>query len=95
MALEKFGFIVVGDTFEQSQGTDNFQMSVVGIRKPKEAIDVAKKMVEDGIQIIELCGAFGPVWTARVIEATEGKVPVGTVTYGPESMQGLSKVLSS
>jgi len=95
MALEKFGFIVVGDEFEQLQGTDSFQMTVVGIRKPKEAIDVAKKMVEDGIQIIELCGAFGPVWTARVIEATEGKVPVGTVTYGPESMPGLFKVLSS
>jgi len=95
MALEKFGFIVVGDTFEQSQGTDKFQMSVVGIRQPKEAVSVAKRMVEDGIQIIELCGAFGPVWTAKVIEATEGKVPVGTVTYGPESMPGLFKVLSS
>ena len=94
MALEKFGFIVVGDEFEQVQGTERFQMKVVGIRKPKDAIDVAKAMVDEGIQIIELCGAFGPVLTAKVIEATENKVPVGTVTYGPESMPGLAKVLS-
>jgi len=94
MALEKFGFIVVGDVFEQLQGTDSFQMTVAGINKPKDAIEVAKKMVQDGIQIIELCGAFGPVWTAKIIEATERKVPVGTVTYGPESMPGLFKVLS-
>ena len=94
MALEKFGFIVVGDSFEQDQGTDKFNMKVVGIRSPKEAPDVAVKMVEEGIQIIELCGAFGPVWTSKVIEATGNKVPVGTVTYGPESMPGLFKVLS-
>lgn len=94
MALEKFGFIVVGDKFEQLQGTDDFQMKVVGIQKPQEAIEVAKDMVQEGIQIIELCGAFGPMWTAKVIEATENKVPVGTVTYGPESMPGLFKVLA-
>lgn len=94
MALERFGFIVVGDSFEQEQGTENFKMKVVGIKSPKEAPDVAQKMVEEGIQIIELCGAFGPVWTSRVIEATSNKVPIGTVTYGPESMPGLFKVLA-
>ena len=94
MALERFGFIVVGDRFEQEQGTDNFTMKVVGIQSPKEAPDVAQKMVEEGVQIIELCGAFGPLWTSKVIEATGNKVPVGTVTYGPESMPGLFKVLS-
>lgn len=94
MALEKFGFIVVGDSFVQEQGTESFQMKVVGIKSPSEAPEIAVKMVEEGIQIIELCGAFGPVWTAKVLEATEHKVPVGTVTYGPESMPGLFKVLA-
>lgn len=94
MALEKFGFIVVGDTFEQQQGTDNFAMTVVGITNPADAIDVARQMVDDGIQIIELCGAFGPVWTSRIIEAIDNKVPVGTVSYGPESLPGLFKVLA-
>ncbi len=94
MALERFGFIVVGDSFEQEQGTENFKMKVVGVKSPKEAPDAALRMVEEGIQIIELCGAFGPLWTSKVIEITENKVPVGTVTYGPESMPGLFKVLS-
>ncbi len=94
MALERFGFIVVGDSFEQELGTDSFSMKVVGIRNPKESLEVARKMVADGIQIIELCGAFGPVWTSRILEATDNAVPIGAVTYGPESMPGLFRVLS-
>ncbi|WP_231950846.1 DUF6506 family protein [Allokutzneria albata] len=36
---------------------------------------------------MEPCGAFGPVWTARVIEAVD--VPVGAVTYGSEATERL------
>ena len=64
MALQKFGFIVIGEHFENDIGSEQFQMKVVGIQKPNEAIDVAQAMVNQGIQAIELCGAFGPVWTA-------------------------------
>ena len=42
MALSKFGFIVTGDNFEQYQGTENFQMKVVGVAKPEQGIEVAK-----------------------------------------------------
>ncbi len=36
-----------------------------------------------------LCGGFGPVWTARIIEAIEMKIPVGSVGYGPESIDAM------
>lgn len=95
MALNHFGFIVTGDSFQKATGTDNFRMDVVGVKRPKEGIEVAKKMVEDGVQLIELCGGFGPVWTGRIIEAIEGKVPVGSVSYGPESIQQMYELFSS
>jgi hypothetical protein len=86
MALERFGFIVTGDDFEQDQGTEAFHMKVVGVSRPEQGIEVAKQMVRDGIQLIELCGGFSPVWAGRIIEAIEYAVPVGVVAYGPESI---------
>ena len=92
MALTQFGFIVTGDNFEQHQGTDNFKMKVVGVSHPEQGIIEAKKMVAEGIQLIELCGGFSPVWVGKIIEAIEYAVPVGVVAYGPESINSMYKL---
>jgi len=89
MALTKFGFIVTGDNFVQYQGTEKFSMKVVGVRDPSEGIAAAKEMLREGIQLIELCGGFSPVWAGKIIEAIEYKVPVGVVAYGPESIDSM------
>lgn len=94
MALGKFGFIVTGDDFVQYQGTDKFSMKVVGVKHPSQALDVAKEMVAEGIQLIELCGGFSPVWTGRVIEAINYAVPVGVVSYGPEAIEPMHNLFS-
>lgn len=94
MALEKFGFIVTGDNFVQNQGTDKFHMKVVGVSHPEEGIQVAIDMVKEGIQLIELCGGFSPVWAGKIIEAIDYKVPVGVVAYGPESIDSMYELFS-
>lgn len=94
MALTKFGFIVTGDNFEQLQGTDKFQMKVVGVSHPEQGIEAAKQMVAEGFQLIELCGGFSPVWAGKIIEAINYAVPVGVVAYGPESIDSMHKLFS-
>lgn len=94
MALERFGFIVTGDNFEQLQGTDAFSMKVVGVKHPEQGIEVAKEMVANGIQLIELCGGFSPVWAGKIIEAINYAVPVGVVAYGPESIDSMHALFS-
>lgn len=89
MALKRFGFIVTGDDFEQLQGTESFHMKVVGVKRPEQGIEVAKQMVREGIQLIELCGGFSPVWAGKIIEAIDYAVPVGVVAYGPESIDSM------
>jgi len=89
LALTKFGFIVTGDDFVQYQGTEKFSMKVVGVSDASQGVAVAREMVSEGIQLIELCGGFGPVWTGKIIEATEHAVPVGSVGYGPESIDAM------
>ena len=66
---------------------------LVGVAKPEQGIAVAQRLVADGVQLIGLCGAFGPPWTARTLDAI-GTVPVGSVAYGPESVDGLHAIFS-
>jgi len=94
MALTYFGFIVTGDDFVQHQGTENFKMKVVGVKSAEQGIEVAKTMVQEGIQLIELCGGFSPVWAGRIIEAIDYAVPVGVVAYGPESIDAMHNLFA-
>ena len=90
MALTHFGFIVTGPGLDPNHhrtimSSPEFTMVAVGVGSAADGIQVARDLVADGVELIELCGGFGPVWTARVIEAV-GDVPVGSVGYGPESL---------
>ncbi|MGL4287144.1 MAG: DUF6506 family protein [Phreatobacter sp.] len=91
MALRKFGFIVTGGALDPKHhrmvmASGRFEMIAVGVSQPSDGPAIARELVDDGVQLLELCGGFGPVWTARVIEAIGGSIPVGSVGYGPEAI---------
>lgn len=56
---------------------------VAGVDSVDAGCKVAKKIVEEGCQLIELCGGFGADGAKKVIEATGGSVPVGFIGYFP------------
>lgn len=100
MALTRFGFIVTGNGYDPAQhrvtmSSPHVTTIMVGVAKPEQAIPIARAMVEDGVQLIELCGGFGPVWTARVIDAIGGKIPIGSVGYGPESIDQMHALFAT
>jgi hypothetical protein len=45
--------------------------------------------------LIELCGGFGPVWTGKIIEAVGPEIPVGSVSYGSESIDTMYAIFAS
>jgi len=98
MALEKWGFIYllgddpIAEPRQDLLGPTRCRLVAVGVPTPGQAPEVAKRLVAQGVQLIELCGAFGPVWTARVIEAIDGAVPVGSVGYGAEAIEQLHRL---
>lgn len=99
MALERFGFIVMGGGYDPAShrahlDSPAIKTLIVGVAKPEMALAVAREMVASGIQLIELCGGFGPIWTARVLEAIDRAVPVGAVGYGPESIDQMHALFS-
>jgi len=52
------------------------------------AADVARALVAEGVELIELCGGFSVTAAAAVATAVEGQVPVGHVTFAVDSVKG-------
>ena len=98
--FKSFGYIFLTPGFSPDTNTvvttkDGHTFTAVGIdmEHKEKVIDVARQLVEDGSQIIELCGGFGPEWITKVQEALGMEVPVGGVYYGPEWRQKLLDIL--
>jgi Family of unknown function (DUF6506) len=83
---------------EADPAKDRFVIDRAGIRSilvavpnhaaaSKVAIDLVQK---DGVKSIELCGYFGMVEAAKIFNALEGKVAVGPVMFGAESVLGVA-----
>ena len=96
MKFNHFAVIFVADGIDpkvhrHTIKTNQVTYTTVGIDRlrKEEVLDIAKELVANGVQIIELCGGFGPIWIAKVTEAIKGKIPVGGVFYGPECRQKL------
>ena len=64
----------------------------VGVSSVAEAPGVARQLVADGVELIELCGGFGGAGLGAIVSAVENRVPVGAVFYGVEASAGLSRI---
>ena len=57
------------------------EMIVTGVADYAMACQEAKRLADQGVVCIELCGGFGTIGHARVTEAVEGKCQVGVVRF--------------
>ena len=102
MKFNNYAYIFLGPNLDpqkdrQTIKHENFTFTVVGMdfSEKEKVIVVAKELVAQGAQTLELCGGFGPIWMAKVSEAINNAVPVGGVFYGPEARQPMLDLLSS
>lgn len=90
----KFAFMIMGqfdpDTDRALMHGGTVQM--IGVSNMDEACRTARELCDQGVDCIELCGAFEEEGARRVIEATGNKVPVGYVVHLP-SQDPLFQVL--
>lgn len=61
--------------------TPQVTLLVRGVQNYREAVKLAQQLVAEGVQALELCGGFGNSGAARIAEAVEHKIPVGTVRF--------------
>ena len=62
--------------------------SLVPVSDESAAASVALGLIHEGVELIELCGGFGLAEAARVVEAVDGRVPVGHVNFAVDSVTG-------
>jgi hypothetical protein len=63
MALDAFGFLFTGRGLDPDRDRsvierDGFRAVMVGMADPARAPEVAARLVDEGIQLIELCGGL-------------------------------------
>ncbi|MFH1135916.1 MAG: DUF6506 family protein [Pseudomonadota bacterium] len=57
------------------------ELLTAGVENYEAAVKLAKELAAEGIQAIELCGGFGTLGAAKIVEAVGGKIPVGAVRF--------------
>jgi hypothetical protein len=92
--MQRWGFIyTLGDAGAPQRrdeiGGDVCRLVCVGVPDVADAPAAARALLDDGVELIELCGAFAGAGLAAVVAEVDGKVPVGAVFYGGEAAGGL------
>lgn len=57
------------------------ELTVVGVKNYADAVEVAKKLADQGVVAIELCAGFGVEGVAAVKKAVGNKASVGVVRF--------------
>jgi predicted polyphosphate/ATP-dependent NAD kinase len=67
-------------------------LQCIGVSSVADAPKLARQLVEEGVELIELCGGFGGAGLAAVVAAVQGRVPVGAVFFGVDASAGLKRL---
>ncbi|PWU08043.1 MAG: hypothetical protein C5B47_05260 [Verrucomicrobia bacterium] len=101
MALKKWAYLYLSPGFSPEKNTtisssNQCEFIAVGFdfASKQDVIEIVRRLIADGVQMIELCGGFGPLWVAKVSEAINGIVPVGSTAYGPEARKPMLDILA-
>lgn len=62
------------------------RLTIVAIAKASEALSTAIALVDEGAELIELCGYIPLIWRVKIAEAVGNRAKVSSVTFGIESL---------
>jgi len=92
--MYKWAFIYTLDDGSASTRVDVIGTLVcVGVPHVEDAAAEARKLVSQGVKMIELCGAFGGAGLASVTSAVGADLPVGAVFYACDAAPALQRLL--
>ncbi|MBI4236851.1 MAG: hypothetical protein HY696_00360 [Deltaproteobacteria bacterium] len=100
MALTRFAMIIKGPGYNPavhrvSLTSPEFTTIVVCVSSFEQALPVANELLQQGVQLIELCGGFTPDQASTLRASIGQRVPVGVVRYSVAEQQHLAVLLDN
>ena len=86
----KVSFIIIGPKTNPEQHradiiTPEYDLFVRGVSTFDQAVQMAPELVDEGVELIELCAGFAGEPARRVAEAVKGRCKVGVITFDLQS----------
>jgi Family of unknown function (DUF6506) len=94
MAKAKAAFMFVAPDADPSQHKaiistpEVLDLMVIGVKNYQQAAQVAKDLADQGFKAIELCGGFGNLGVAKVVQAVGNNASVGVVRFDCHPLLG-------
>lgn len=67
---------------------------MIGVNDMEQAKQVARQLVAEGVDALEVCGGFGEARVRELIEAIDGAIPIGHVTTLPSEKAKMQAVFT-
>lgn len=99
MRLTHYGFLVMAPDYEPSQQNARlenplFKTEIRGVSSLPQAIDAATSLINEGVQLIELCGGFSVEQAEELIATLDTHIPIGHVRFGESEGRKLTQLMS-
>ena len=66
---------------------EKMENHILTVRSPEEALDMARKLADEGFGASEVCGAFGEDLARRMYDAADHRLTVGYVVTPPDQLE--------
>lgn len=88
--LKRYAFIVKHQSYGKEKQnalleSKDFETKIVGVSSCEEAVEVINDLVENKVQLVELCGGFSNEEKAVIKEKTKGVVAIGFAELDDEN----------
>ncbi len=80
--LKSYAFIFKGEGFVGEKtflSSGEFDAIIVGVSQIEDACEVARDLLDLGVELIDLCGAFGHKGAKMVSDAIDGSIRIDYV----------------
>lgn len=95
--MKRWGFVYTTGSESMERRVDNIgskecELIAVGVASVDDGAAAAQWLREQGVELVEMCGAFGPPAQAQVATALAGEIPYGAVSYPCDQAPGLHRL---
>lgn len=92
--LTKYGFIFKGPGYKEmgeinQMNSNKFKATIAAVPSVDSACKIAKKLIEEGVQLIELCGGFDQKDLNQINNYIDNSIPIGRISFNKKERNKL------